>query len=265
VRVRSDLRVYRQLLPLLRPYRRRLGLALAAAPAAPLLLAGRIWLLKILIDTILRGHRPGLVPLVAAAFMAIAVLRGLVDGWVVSSSGFVGTHVVRDLRVRLFGQMQASSLRYFHGQRLGDLLTRLSQDIGAIEELLVTGLTAIAGYVITIVVFVTLLVLLDPALVLVACTVLPALAAVTVLDAGRGRRAQEHIRERTSELTSTASRPNPRGPGPSIESQPAPCSARGRDMETAWTLWPSAQLASRGRGPNNPPSLFWRARRLTRP
>ena len=204
MRVRSDLRVYRQLLPLLRPYRRRLGLALAAAPAGPLLLAGRIWLLKILIDTILRGHRPGLVPLVAAAFMGIAVLRGLVDGWVVSSSGFVGTHVVRDLRVRLFGQMQAASLRYFHGQRLGDLLTRLSQDIGAIEELLVTGLTAIAGYVITIVVFVTLLVLLDPALVLVACTVLPALAAVTVLDAGRGRRAQEHIRERTSELTSTA-------------------------------------------------------------
>jgi ATP-binding cassette, subfamily B, bacterial len=185
-------------------YRRRLGLAVAAAPAAPLLLAGRIWLLKILIDTVLRGHRPGLVPLVAAAFVGIAVARGLLDGWVVHSGGTVGTHVVRDLRVKLFGQMQASSLRYFHGQRLGDLLTRLSQDIGAIEELLVSGLTAIAGYVITIVLFCTLLVLLDPSLVLVAFTVLPALAAVTVLDARRGRRAQEQIRERTSELVSTA-------------------------------------------------------------
>jgi ATP-binding cassette, subfamily B, bacterial len=202
--VRSDLMVYRQLLPLLRPYRRRLCLAVAAASVGPLLLAGRIWLLKILIDTVLRGHRPGLVPLVAAAFMGIAVLRGLADGWVVNSSGIVGTHVVRDLRIRSFGQMQASSLRYFHGQRLGDLLTRLSQDIGAIEELLVSGLTAIAGYVITIVLFCALLVLLDASLVLVAFTVLPALAAVTVLDARRGRRAQVHIRERTSELTSIA-------------------------------------------------------------
>jgi ABC-type multidrug transport system fused ATPase/permease subunit len=204
VKVRSDLMVYRQLLPVLRPYRRRLGLALAAAPVGPLLLAGRIWLLKILIDTILRGQRPGLVPLVAAAFMGIAAARGLIDSWMVSSSGTVGTHVVRDLRVRLFGQMQASSLRYFHGQRLGDLLTRLSQDIGAIEELLVSGLTAIAGYVSTIVVFVMLLVLVDASLVLVACAVLPALAVVTVLDARRGRRAQENIRERTSELISTA-------------------------------------------------------------
>src|ERR1700676_2916007 len=108
--VRSDLMVYRQLLPLLRPYRRRLGLAVAAASVGPLLLAGRIWLLKILIDTVLRGHRPGLVPLVAAAFVGIAVLRGLLDGWIVHSSGTVGTHVVRDLRVRLFSQLQASSL-----------------------------------------------------------------------------------------------------------------------------------------------------------
>jgi len=100
--------------------------------------------------------------------------------------------------------------------------------------------------VITIVVFVTLLVLLDPALVLVACTVLPALAAVTVLDAGRGRRAQEHIRERTSELTSTAE-----------ESLSAIAA-----VKAFADLGPSAQVASRGRGPNNPPSLFWRARRL---
>jgi two-component system OmpR family response regulator len=74
---RSDRAVYRRFLPLLMPYRGRLALSLAASATGPLLIAARIWLLKVLIDTVLRGHRPGLLPFVAGGFVAIAIVRGV--------------------------------------------------------------------------------------------------------------------------------------------------------------------------------------------
>src|ERR1700730_16653768 len=128
----SDAAVYRRFVPLLVPYRRRLAWALAASATGPFLVAARIWLLKLLIDTVLRGHRVGLLPVVAGAFIAIAVVRGLTESCRVAASGWVGTQVFRDLRARLYEALLERSLRYFHRQRLGDLLTRLSGDIAAI-------------------------------------------------------------------------------------------------------------------------------------
>ena len=201
---RSDRNVYRRLLPLLKPYRGRLALVLATSALSPLLIAARIWLLKILIDTVLRGHRPGLLPIVAGAFVAIAVVRGVIVSVDTRMSGWVGTRVVQDLRGQLYSALQHRSMRYFHRQRLGDLLTRLSGDIASIEDLLVSGLTSIVSYCVTIALFLTLLLILNPGLVLVAASILPVLALATVIEARRGRRAQQEIRQRTSELTSTA-------------------------------------------------------------
>jgi len=183
---------------LLRPHRRRLALAVAAASCGPLLAASRIWLLKTLIDTVLRGHRPGLLPLVAGTFIAISAVRGLLTYLDEKVSGGVGTQVVHELRTTVYSHLQGLSLRYYHRQRLGDLLTRLSGDIAAIEDLLVSGLTVLVSHLVTVVLFLVLLVYLDPALVLVAAGVVPVLVLITVVEARRGRR------QRASELTSVA-------------------------------------------------------------
>ncbi len=183
---------------MLRPHRRRLALAVAAASCGPLLAASRIWLLKTLIDTVLRGHRPGLLPLVAGTFIAISAVRGLLTYLDEKVSGGVGTQVVHELRTTVYSHLQGLSLRYYHRQRLGDLLTRLSGDIAAIEDLLVSGLTVLVSHLVTVVLFLVLLVYLDPALVLVAAGVVPVLVLITVVEARRGRR------QRASELTSVA-------------------------------------------------------------
>lgn len=200
----SDTALYRRFLPMLRPYRRRLAGALAAAAAGPLLAAARIWLLKVLIDTVIRGHRPGLVPAVAGAFVAIALARGLATYADEMGAGRVGTEVVRDVRVEVFSHLQGLSLRFYHAQALGDLLTRITGDVGAIGDLLVTGLSALVTYITTIVVFLALLVLLDPSLVGVALGILPALGLTTWVESRLGRRAQRAQRGAASNLASTA-------------------------------------------------------------
>jgi ABC-type multidrug transport system fused ATPase/permease subunit len=201
---RSDWRIYRRLAALARPYRGRLAGVLAASAAGPVLLAARIWLLKVLIDTVLAGHQPQLLPAVAAGFAGIAVASAALSSWKTRTSGWIGAQVTGELRVRCYAALGECSLRYFHGQRLGDLLTRLTADVAAIEDLLITGLTAITSSAVMLALFLALLVALNPGLVLVAAGIVPVLAATTVLEARRGRRAQQDVRERTSELTSAA-------------------------------------------------------------
>ncbi|HEV3289219.1 MAG TPA: ABC transporter ATP-binding protein [Streptosporangiaceae bacterium] len=201
---RSDWKIYRRFAVLLRPHRGRLAVVLAASAAGPFLLAARIWLLKVLIDNVLAGHHPQLLPAVATAFAGIAVLNAAIGSWKTGTSGWVGAQVTGELRVRCYGALQDCSLRYFHGQRLGDLLTRLSADIAAIEDLLITGLIAITSSLVMLALFLVMLITLNPGLVLVAAGIVPVLAVTTVLDARRGRRAQQDVRERASELTSAA-------------------------------------------------------------
>jgi ABC-type multidrug transport system fused ATPase/permease subunit len=198
------MKVYRRFAALLRPHRGRLLLVLAASAVGPFLVAARIWLLKVLIDDVLSRHHPQLLPAVATAFVVIAVLSAAIGSWKTGTSGWIGAHVVGELRVRCYGALQECSLRYFHGQRLGDLLTRLSVDIAAIEDLLITGLNAIISSSVMLVLFLVMLVVLNPGLVLVAAGIVPVLAITTVLDARLGRRVQHDVRERTSELTSAA-------------------------------------------------------------
>jgi ATP-binding cassette subfamily B protein len=201
---RSDRKIYCRFAALLHPYRGRLALVLAASAGGPFLLAARIWLLKVLIDTVLAGHHSQLLPAVTAAFAGIAMASAAIGSWKTSTSGWIGAQVVAGLRVRCYGALQECSLRYFHGQRLGDLLTRLSADIAAIEELLVTGLTAIISSSVMLGLFLVLLLALNPGLVLVAAGIVPVLAVTTALDARRGRQTQQDVRDRASELTSAA-------------------------------------------------------------
>lgn len=175
-----------------------------ASAVGPLLIASRIWLVKVLIDTVLRGRHPGLVAMVAGLFVLIPVLRAGIQAWDTAVSGAVGAEIVRDLRVLVYGRLQRRSLSYFHTRPLGDLLTRLSGDIAAIEDLLVSGLTTIIAQAVTIVLFLTLLVVLNSRLVVVALGIVPALGLLTFIDSHRSRRVQHQMRNRASELTSVA-------------------------------------------------------------
>ena len=89
---RSDWKIYRRFAALLRPHRGRLAVVLAASAAGPFLLAARIWLLKVLIDNVLAGHHPQLLPAVATAFAGIAVLNAAIGAWKTGTSGWVGAH-----------------------------------------------------------------------------------------------------------------------------------------------------------------------------
>ncbi|MGH2459975.1 MAG: ABC transporter ATP-binding protein [Chloroflexota bacterium] len=196
--------LYRRFLPFLQPYGGRLALAFVATLARPVLNTAKVWLLKVLIDQVVPRHQVDVLLWVCAAYLGITLAKGLTSYADDYLGGWVGAHVVRDLRLALYDHLQGLSLRFYHDQRLGDLLTRLTGDIGAIEDLLVSGLADVVAQALTVLLFVAMLFHLDPTLALVALLVTPALALASIDNARRSRSAQQARREWASALTSAA-------------------------------------------------------------
>lgn len=196
--------VFARLLPLLRPYRRRLVVAGVATFARPALNTAKVWLLKVLIDQAIPHQDMSLVLAVCGAYLLITVAKGVAALGDDYLGGLIGAAMVSDLRTAVYDHLQGLSLHFYHTRRLGDLLTRLSGDIGAVEDLLVSGIADTAAQILTILLFIGMLFVLDSRLALPALAVVPILALLSYSYSRRARLAQQQLRLAASNLTSVA-------------------------------------------------------------
>jgi len=194
----------RRFLPLLRPYRGQVALALLFVLWRPALNTAKVWLLKIVIDDVVRGQRLGLLPLICATYLAIAALKGLLVYTGGLLTAWLGGRVTTDLRQRLYDHLQALPLAVAGQWRPGDLLTRLTADTAAMEGLLTTTLSEGLGAAVTILIFAGALLYLDPRLGGLALLVVPVLAVAIGRYTGRSRAAARTVRREASALAGLA-------------------------------------------------------------
>ena len=146
----------RHFLPLLRDYHRPMGWAGVAIVLDAALTVFRPWPLKVVIDRVL-SHRPSRVPFIGhwldhaplapmsvlygacAVTLLIAISTGLLTYGYTRILGDVGQSFVFTLRRELFAHMQRLSLRFHDRQRTGDLITRLTADVGAMRDVVTGG------------------------------------------------------------------------------------------------------------------------------
>jgi subfamily B ATP-binding cassette protein MsbA len=118
----------------------------------------RPWPLKVVIDRVL-SQKPSRVALLhawldkapltrieilyaaCAATLLIALTTGSLTYYFTRVMGNVGQHFVFALRRKLFAHMQRLSLRFHDRERTGDLITRLTSDIQAIQDMIVNGVS----------------------------------------------------------------------------------------------------------------------------
>src|SRR2546428_6764932 len=79
-----------------------------------------------------------------AATLLIAVVTVLLTYYFTRAMGDVAQHFVFAIRRNLFAHLQRLSLRFHDQQRTGDLITRLTTDTQAIQEMIANGLTVLA-------------------------------------------------------------------------------------------------------------------------
>jgi ATP-binding cassette, subfamily B, multidrug efflux pump len=191
----------RRLIGELRPFRAKivaaLGLVLlgAAAQAGAPLIIGRA------ID---RAIGPGDRRALALWMLALAVVYvvgALASRGQTLQIGDIGQRALAGLRERLFDRLQRLPLGYFDRRPVGDLISRVTNDVDTINQFLSQGLTQLLGQLFSLVGIVATMLLLDLPLALVSFTIIPIMLLTTNLFARRARVAFRRTRETVGDVT----------------------------------------------------------------
>jgi ABC-type multidrug transport system fused ATPase/permease subunit len=202
-------RKVRWMLGLLRPYRGRLILMFTAllletaAALAPPYLLGKA------IDSGIRTGDVAALDLIVAAFVFATVLYAVATFWESYLVGWIGTRALQDLRERIFTHLQSMSIGFFTRRSPGVLISRMTNDVEALNQLVTSGFVTIFSSTLTLVGVVVILLFLDVQLALITFVTFPLLAVASVVfrivSAGTYRATRERIAAVTAYLQETLS------------------------------------------------------------
>ncbi len=202
-------RKVRWLLGLLRPYRGRVALMMVAlliataAALAPPFLAG-----KAVDDGIAAGDSGALTIVVIAFLISAALLWGasFAQTYLV---GWVGQRALQDLRERIYTHLQAMSIGFYSRNRPGVLISRMTNDVQALDTLVTDGIVTLFSSTLTLIGVVVIMLALDTSLALITFLTFPLLAIASIIfriaSAGAYRLTREKIASITAYLQKTLS------------------------------------------------------------
>ena len=187
----------RLLADLAKPYRWAMalaGLLILIRSAAYLALP---YLVGLGIDSGIRpgqtGNLTNLVDIVGVLLLALVVNAGANYAFL-RLSGRIGADVLFDLRRTLFAHVQELSLSFFERYTSGRIISRLTSDIDALNELLATGLTSVITSLISVVAITVILLRLDLRLGAVTLVAMPLVLALTYWFRANSARSYRAVR-----------------------------------------------------------------------
>jgi ATP-binding cassette subfamily B multidrug efflux pump len=176
-----DARLMRRLMAYVRPYKGSAFLALLFILSASALSVLPPYLTKVAIDRYIRNADMGGLNLVAALYVAtLAGTFGFSFGqtWVMN---VMGQKIMYDLRLEIFRHLQKLDVAFFDRNPVGRLMTRVTTDVDALNELFTAGVISIFGDLCTLFGIVVILFVMNYKLALVIFSVLPLLFLVTFI------------------------------------------------------------------------------------
>jgi ATP-binding cassette subfamily B multidrug efflux pump len=198
-----DSRLMRRLLQYLRPYKWRVALALfLVAVVTPLELAPP-WLFYRAIDKYFTPTINHLIPesqawrgieWISLGFLAILISDFLAQYAQIRIMQRVGQQIMYDMRTQIFAHMQRLPMSYFDRNPVGRLVTRVTTDVDALNDLFAAGVVTMINDFFLLVVMAALLFSVDRRLALDAFAVLPFILVVTYLFRKFVRDANRRIR-----------------------------------------------------------------------
>jgi ATP-binding cassette, subfamily B, bacterial len=170
----------RHLASLLRPYRARVALMFVAlllatgAALAPPYLAGRA------IDDGIRGQDAEALTIIVIVFVVAAVVNWAATYVQTFLINWVGQRALQDLRIELFQHLQRLSIGFYSRNKAGVLISRLTNDVQALDQLVTDGISTLFSATLTLVGTAVILVLLDVNLAMITFLTFPVLLVASV-------------------------------------------------------------------------------------
>ncbi|MDA3625307.1 ABC transporter ATP-binding protein [Saccharopolyspora sp. WRP15-2] len=196
--------IFRRFWPYARPYRRWWAFVVLLVLIGPLLDTATIWMFKILVDDVLVPRDFGLFFALGAAYLGITVLAGIVGFTDEYLSTWVAERFLLDLRTDLFGHLHGLSIGFLDRRKVGDTLSRLTGDVSAIENLVLSGTVQALSYLFKIVLFTGALFVLSWRLAVVSLIAVPAFWLTARYFSRRIKAASREKRRRSGTIGAVA-------------------------------------------------------------
>jgi len=189
-----DARLMRRLLRYIQPYRATAILAFLYILAGSALSVLPPWLTKVAIDRYIRASNLAGLNTIAALYLltllgTFAFSYG--QTWVLN---VMGQKIMYDLRMEIFRHLQRLDVAFFDRNPVGRLMTRVTTDVDALNELFTSGVISVFGDVLTLAGIVVVLFILNYQLALAIFSVIPLLFLVSVLFKIKVRESYRRVR-----------------------------------------------------------------------
>ena len=193
-----------RLLGYLTRYLRAFLLGFACVVATSVITLTGPWVLKYAIDDLMAGVTAEKVRFYAAALLALAAVGGVFRFLMRRILIGASRDIEYDLRNDFFAALQRLHLQYFHARRTGDLMSRATNDLGQVRQMIGPAVMYTSSTILTCVVAITLMLSIDARLTALSLIPLP-FASFVVFYFGRViHRRFEEIQEQLSEISAVA-------------------------------------------------------------
>ncbi|MEM9774709.1 MAG: ABC transporter ATP-binding protein [Chloroflexota bacterium] len=155
-----------------------------------------------LIDNALVNEDQTRLTWLALALIAIPILNGLIGVLQRKTSSEVGEGVIYDLRRALYNHMQRQSLRFFTQTRTGELMSRMNTDVVGAQSAITSTLVTIVSNTVSVIGTITIMLVLEWRLTLLAIAVLPGFILLARRIGDRLRQLRRRSMEVTAEMSS---------------------------------------------------------------
>jgi len=188
---------------LTRPYRLRTFLSVFSLLAATATALAPPSLAKYALDDAIHDKTGARLVLVISVFVAAGLANWGMTYVETYMTGWVGERILADLRKQLFGHLQELSLGFYERNRAGVLISRMTNDVEAIDQLVTDGVTTLAQSTLLLGGTAVLLIVFDWRLALATLAVIPFMSIATALFRSRSSHAYAEVRERLGLVTAT--------------------------------------------------------------
>jgi ABC-type multidrug transport system fused ATPase/permease subunit len=188
---------------LVTPYKLRAVLSVLSLLGATATALAPPFLAKYALDDAINSNGDSRLYLIVAVFL----LAGLANWGMTYAqtylTGWVGERMLADLRAQLFGHLQRLSLGFYERTRAGVVISRLTNDVEALDQLVTEGVASLVKSTLTLVGTAILLFVLDWRLGLATLAVIPAMSVATYFFRKYSAQAYSSVRERLGLVTAT--------------------------------------------------------------
>ncbi|OGO06542.1 MAG: multidrug ABC transporter ATP-binding protein [Chloroflexi bacterium RBG_13_56_8] len=163
----------RRMLRYAHPYRRQMVLVILVMVVGTMLRLAEPYLLRTAVDEGISGRNLKILSLVAVLWFVFQLAGAVMEHVRIRILNQTGQNILFDLRQELFNHLQWLSLRFYDGRPVGRIMSRVTSDVEAINNLINMGLATIVSQAVSLIGIIVVMFALNVRLALMSFAVVP--------------------------------------------------------------------------------------------